>query len=361
MNALTESWRGRAGPPPRGEPAQPVGFPDARFVGDDESGVLPFIEGFPRRLDGDVRAMRILALSGGGAGGAFGAGALAGLTRGGARPVFDMVTGVSTGALIAPFAFIGPEWDERLRGAFTDGRASELMSLRGLRAVSGLYGPEPLAALVAGYIDGALLCAVAKAHAEGRRLYVATANLDAQYMTIWDMGAIAARGGDAARDLFREVLAAAASLPGIFAPRMITVETGGRRFQEMHADGGVVLPLFVVPEPLILRRADDWCAAPVEVYALVNTTLQPSPRATPMGAMPILVRGFELMLRSSYRNALRSVGAFCEINGFELRVASVPEQFGGASMLRFDARRMSSMFEHGLNLAASGGLWSRLQ
>lgn len=338
-----------------------MGFSDARFVGDDEAGLVHFMDGFPRRGAAESQPMRVLALSGGGAGGAFGAGALSGLSKVGARPVFDMVTGVSTGALIAPFAFIGSEWDARLREAFTDGHASGLMALRGLRASGGLYGPEPLAALVASYVDEALLAAVAQGHAEGRRLFVATANLDSQNMTIWNLGAIAVHGGIPALALFREVLAAAASLPGVFAPRMITVESGGELFQEMHSDGGTVLPLFVVPEPLILRRARDWSTVGVEVYALVNTTLHPSASATQLGVVSVLLRSFELMLRSSYRSALRSVGAFCEINGFELRVASVPERFGGVSMLRFDSGRMAEMFEHGSALAAEGALWSRLQ
>jgi hypothetical protein len=127
----------------------------------------------------------------------------------------------------------------------------------------------------------------------------------------------------------------------------------------MHMDGGTILPLFVVPEPLILRDARRSDAA-VEVYALVNTTLQPSERATPMGAAPILIRSFELMLRSSYRGALRAVAAFCEINGFELRAAAVPETFHGDNMLRFDRRHMRTLFEEGLALAERGDLWLRV-
>lgn len=348
---------GRLGPPPPGVRAAPAGLPRVRYLGDDEDGLIRFMDGF-RRSSGPT-PMRVLALSGGGAGGAFGAGALSGLSKSGRRPVFDMVTGVSTGALIAPFAFVGSGWDDRLHAAYADGGASDLLSFRALRPGLGLYGPEPLMDLMRTFVDDALLAAVAEGHAQGRRLFVATTNLDAEQLNIWDMGAIAAAGGEAARDLFRDVLVASASLPGIFPPRLITVESEGRTFQEMHIDGGAILPLFVVPEPLILRNARRTDVA-VEVYALVNTTLQASDRATPMGAAPILIRSFELMLRSSYRGALRAVAAFCEINGFALRAAAVPEAFHDANMLRFDRRQMRALFEQGLALAERGGLWLRV-
>ena len=351
---------GRLEPPPPGAQAAPPGFPHVRYRGDDEAGLSDFMDGFRRgHVAAEAEPMRVLALSGGGAGGAFGAGALAGLSRSGRRPVFDMVTGVSTGALIAPFAFVGSGWDDRLHTAYAGGPASDLLGLRGLRPGAGLYGTEPLADLVGTFIDDALLRAVADGHAQGRRLFVATTDLDAEQLNIWDMGAIAAAGGPAAGDLFRNVLAAAASLPGLFSPRLIEVESEGRTFQEMHMDGGTILPLFVVPDPLILRHARRSDAS-VEVYALVNTTLQPSARATPMGMGPILMRSFELMLRSSYRGALRAIAAFCAINGFELRAASIPDQFRGDNMLRFDNGRMEALFDQGLALGERGELWSRL-
>lgn len=323
--------------------------------------MVRFFGDFPRRgASRDGESFKILAMSGGGAGGAFGAGALIGLSKAGSRPTFDLVTGVSTGALIAPFAFLGSEWDHRLAEAYTGGYTSQLLAWTSVRPGLSLYPSEPLTALVTRYVDEALLAAVAQAYADGRRLFVSTANLDSQTTSIWDMGAIAAKGGEAALHLFKDVLVAAASLPGIFPPKMIAVESEGRRFEEMHVDGGAIMQMFVAPEPLILRRARDWGVSAVDVYALVNTTLQPTARATPMGAVPILIRSFELMLRSSYRNALNSIAAYCEINGFSLRAASVPEEHGGANMLRFDRAMMSKIFAHGSALAESDQLWSKL-
>jgi len=339
--------------------AEPPGFADVRFVGDAGDEILTrFLGEPPRTPSPQPEAMKVLALSGGGASGAFGAGALVGLSEAGRRPLFNMVTGVSTGALIAPFAFLGPSWDARLKDAFTDGFASEAFALTALRPGVSLYPGEQLSGLVRRYVDADLMRAVADAHRSGRRLFVATANLDAQTTSIWDMGAIAASGQDSALGLFATVLVASASLPGIFPPKMIAVESEGRFYEEMHVDGGAITPLFVVPEGLLLRRAQDLDGEAVEVYALFNTTLDPSLRETSLSAVPILVRSFELMLRSSYRGALRAVTAFCEINDFVLLTGSVPAELSGSSMLRFDRAAMSEMFAHGARLAKDARLWT---
>jgi hypothetical protein len=360
-----KSSRGRRGgrlqPPPSAAHAGPAGFPDVRIIGESGPSAVFQVDGAVRAATAAGKPFNILALSGGGAGGAFGAGALVGLTRAGARPQFAIVTGVSTGALIAPYAFLGPDWDDRLAEAYTGGFASNLFALTALRPGASLYASEPLTELVTRFVDEALVDAVAGAHAEGRRLYVATANLDEQNTVIWDMGAIASRGGAEARKLFTDVLIASSSLPGLFPPKMIEVECEGGVFEEMHVDGGTISPMFIVPEALIVQKLGAGAPADCEVYALVNTTLHPSAHATPMSAVPILVRSFELMLRSSYRSALRSVAAFCEINGFEFRSACVPANGHIVSMLRFDRSLMSEMFETGAELAQSGRLWSKVE
>lgn len=162
----------------------------------------------------------ILSLSGGGAGGAYGAGVLTGLTDAGERPQFEIVTGVSTGALIAPFAFLGSEWDAQLEEAYTGELAAHVLRQRGIAVFfePSLYRGEPLTALVDHYVTEDLLAAVAREYARGRLLYVATTNLDTQESVLWDMGLIASRGGEEARVLFRDVLVASASVPGVFPP-----------------------------------------------------------------------------------------------------------------------------------------------
>ena len=202
-----------------------------------------------------IRSGRItyLALSGGGSGGAFGAGILTGWTTAGTRPTFDVVSGVSTGALIAPFAFLGSSYDPTLAELYTSGIAETLVRPRPIIGLLGaaLSDPAPLRRLVERYVTDDMLRKIAAEHSKGRRLFVVTTNLDAQRTVIWDMGAIAAHGHEQALVLFRNVLIASASIPAVFPPVMIEVTMNGKRFQEMHSDGGATTQLFTAPEDRI--------------------------------------------------------------------------------------------------------------
>ncbi len=278
--------------------------------------------------DGSVRDFNILAISGGAAGGAFGAGVLAGLTRAGARPEFAIVTGVSTGALMAPFAFLGSAWDDRLADAYTGGHAAQLWRLGRLAPPldGGLFRPEALDGLIDPFIDAEVVAAVAREHATGRRLLVATTDLDAEEACIWDMGQIASHGGQAALALFREVLAASASLPGLFPPRCIAVEADGVAYEEMHVDGGVAAPLFVMPEALFRWKQLGPRLQRSRIYVIVNMSLEQVPRTTAPNLTAILTRSFDTMMRSSYRQALSVVTTFCADHDLALSVVSIPHQ-----------------------------------
>ena len=193
-----------------------------------------------------------LALSGGGGDGAFGAGLLNGWTESGKRPEFSLVSGVSTGALIAPFAFVGPEYDAYLEDIYTSGVASTLVQSPSFANVlfgSGLFGDGRLRDLVRRYVTPDLLAAVAAEHAKGRRLLVVTTNLDAQRAVIWNMGAIATSGGPAALDLFTRRAHRLGQHPGGVPAQLIDVQAAERTFQEMHVDGSVVTPVFTLPQP----------------------------------------------------------------------------------------------------------------
>lgn len=303
--------------------------------------------------------LNILALSGGAAGGAFGAGALVGLSRSGRRPDFAIVTGVSTGALIAPLAFLGPDWDDQLIEAYTGGRASTLLSLRRFAAGlgAGVFRGESLEELVSPFVNQALVDAVAREHAKGRRLLVATTNLDAQRTCVWDMGAIASHGDEAAVRLFRDVLIASATLPGLFPPKLFEVESDGVPYHEMHVDGGASAPLFVMPEALLRWRDLGARVRGGQVYIIVNTVLEPSPRATPSGLPSVLARSFDTMLRLSYRQALDVARGFCARHNLPLAVASIPHSLDGVNMLSFETANMRMIFDAGESLARAGDLW----
>src|SRR5260370_22815967 len=226
----------------------------------------------------------ILALSGGGADGAFGAGALVGLTNAGARPQFSVVTGVSAGALLAPYAFLGREWDKHLTDAYTSGRAEHLLQPRGLGVIfdSRVYRGRPLEELVGHYLSDELLQAVAREAASGRLLLVATTNVDTGETVIWDLASISMNGGAIAKTLFRDVLVASASVPGMFPPVIIRVQDTGGDYSEAHVDGTATVPFFVPPTLLQLPR-DVAHRAPSTVYVVVRRRLSQAP-------MPILLR-----------------------------------------------------------------------
>jgi len=344
-----------------------VGFPGVRLSVDEADAALRNVADrlAPARPLLDREDFNILALSGGAAGGAFGAGALVGLTKAGTRPHFAIVTGVSTGALIAPFAFLGPAWDDRLADAYVGGHAADLLSLKRLGPTLGpsLFRGDSLDGLVAPFIDQEMIEAIAQEHAKGRRLLIATTNLDSQKATIWDMGAIATRGGDEAVRLFRDVLVASATLPGLFPPKLIDVEApdgegGLAHYQEMHADGGIAAPLFLMPDALLRWRDLGQRLRRGRVYVIFNTVLDPSPRTTQPGVTSIMGRSFETMLRFSYRQALSVAAGFCARHNLPLWSASIPANFSDFNMMKFETAVMRQTFDDAEALAISGRLWS---
>ncbi|HVK79525.1 MAG TPA: patatin-like phospholipase family protein, partial [Verrucomicrobiae bacterium] len=239
--------------------AYPIGFPGVRFTVEDRAAAQALeqglSEGVPRGPD---RHFDLIALSGGGSNGAYTAGIITAWSERGDRPDFEVVTGVSTGALAAPFVFLGADYDDELREAYTSDQASDLLQGRGLRAFvgSGVFRAAPLRELIETYIDAPLLERIAAEHNAGRTLLVATTDLDSQRGVIWNMGAIAARGGPEALELFRDVLQASASIPGAFPPVMIHAQRGLAEdgapevFDEMHVDGGVMNPFVALPQML---------------------------------------------------------------------------------------------------------------
>jgi hypothetical protein len=307
----------------------------------------------------DDHDFNILAISGGAASGAFGAGVLVGLSRSGRRPRFAIVTGVSTGALMAPFAFLGSDWDERLTDAYTGGHAARLWTLRrwAPKLDGGLLRPEALDSLINPFIDAEVVAAVAREHALGRRLLVATTDLDSEQACIWDMGEIASRGGEPALALFREVLAASASLPGIFPPRRLTSECDGVTYEEMHVDGGVASPLFVMPEALLRWKFLGQRLRRSRIYVIVNMSLDQTPQTTDLGVVSILMRSFDTMLRFSYRQALSLVANFCALNQLPLSVASIPADPAAGNMLTFDTPVMRQIFDAAASRAEQPDFW----
>jgi predicted acylesterase/phospholipase RssA len=351
-------------PPTIFSAATPVDFPaDVRFLSTDRASVEAKSTAALQRLktlseDGTLRA---LVLSGGGTGGAFGAGALVGLSRRHERPPYDVVTGVSTGALIAPFAFLGSDWDSRLTEAFTGGRGAQ-MSVRGLFALplGTKRRSAALAALVDQYVTTDLIRAVAREAGTGRLLWVATTDLDKEETVIWDLGAIAMHGGEPARKLFRDVLIASASIPGVFEPVLIHVHQGGRLYDEMHVDGNASASLFIAPEAAYFAILDQRSLDGAQVYVLINGQIFDAPETTPFRLRPIVARTFSVALKHMSRAQVVAVDQFAEKYRMSVKSTYLPFDYPKYSSADFRASTMRPLFEYGERCARNGRLWTTL-
>ena len=306
-------------------------FPDVRFFADSTTD-------FRRALP--PRPGPWLALSAGGEDGAFGAGVLTGWSGKG-RPEFSVVTGVSTGALIGVYAFLGPSYDGMLEAAYTTINAADVFEVAGTN--ESLVDAWPLRRLVDRAITSRLLRDVAAAHEAGRRLFVVTTNLDAGRPVVWNMGAIARRSGDEALALFKQVLLASSSIPGVFQPMLIDVDAQGRAFHELHVDGGVASPFYVAPEALVRDGADD---LPISaLYILVNGKLTMDFGLTQRKVLPILGRSFAM--KAGERLAIAAWSNWAQARGVDLKVGSVPGQFAMESKGSFDPDYMKALFSEG--------------
>ena len=306
----------------------------------------------------------VLALSGGGAYAAFGAGLLNGWSARGTRPQFTIVTGASSGALIAPFAFLGTGQDEALRSIFTSGEMENLLQSDGLMGIfgNGLYKKAPLRELIARHIDAKLLEAIAQENRAGRRLYVVTTNIDAQRTAIWDMGKIAASEDPGALELFRNILTASASIPGLFSPVLIDVEAKGRHFAEMHVDGGVTANVLIVPEAVLLSGTPLFAPnARPKIYIVMNGKLAPEFEVVKDSNLPIVRRSIETSVRANTHNTLLASYQFIKRRNWELNLAAIDSDYPQSQSSGFGTAYMRQLFEYGYQRGQSGQLWQAPQ
>ena len=321
---------------------------------------------FPRRVDGSP-VYSALAVSGGGADGAFGAGILVGWSDAGTRPKFKLVTGISTGALIAPYAFLGSDYDAKLKAAYTTVSTKDIAKIPGLPTLGSeaLTDSSPLAKRIAQDVNEQMLADVAAAHRRGRRLYIGTTDMDAQRFVVWNMGAIAASGHPGAPDLFRKVMLASASIPGVFPPVYIDVEVDGQTYDEMHVDGGVITQVFFYESMLDIKKAAE--AAGIAstgesagaVYVIRNGKIYPEPQHTPRKLLAITGRAVSTMIKSASINDLGRIYMLSQRDNVEFNYIGVPGDFAIESEEAFDPKLMNALFELGYQTARQGDFWHK--
>jgi hypothetical protein len=310
---------------------------------------------------------RILALSGGGSNGAYGAGLLTGWTKRGTRPEFDVVTGISTGALMSTYAFLGPDYDNALY-IYTKISDRDIYSRRSLFSWlknDAMTDTTPLRKLVAGMIDEPLLDRVAEEYLAGRRLFIGTTNLDSNTFTLWDMGAIAASDRPDRLQRYRDVVLASASAPVVFSPVYIPVEAGGDKYWQMHADGGMkegIMTYGVLQEPLEILEHSGLRPGDLrlEIYGINNGRLEDRGTYDPVSpnVTEIAIASTNALLRNVMDNSLYRMWLKAQLYGIHIYLSWIPNEAAGPdNSFEFDNARMRELFQYGHELASTQDPW----
>ena len=311
----------------------------------------------------------LLAVSGGGDNGAFGAGLLCGWTAAGNRPAFKAVTGVSTGALIAPFAFLGTDYDDVLRQVYTSVKPTDIAERRSFLAAvdnDGMADNRPLWGLISKFVDDKLLAKIAAEHAKGRLLLIGTTNLDARQPVIWNMGVIASSHAPGALDLFRKILLASAAIPGAFPPSMFPVEVDGKPYEEMHVDGGASAQVFLYP-PSLKGAAqsmgfDMSQQRELHVYIIRNAELKASWQPVERRTINIAGRAIASLIHTQGIGDLYRIYVTAQRDGLDFNLAYIGPDFKyeGVKKEEFDTPYMQALFDYAFKLAKGGYPWRKL-
>ena len=369
--ACSSIERGTPAPASLAEQATVLGIANARFWPDTQGEALAreavAAQQRERAALGGVRRLppaAFLAVSGGGENGAFGAGLLCGWYDFGTIPAFKLVTGVSTGALIAPFAFVGGPYYERLRILYTTIKPSDVLEVRGIYGAlfsDALADTAPLLRLIARNCDQRMLADIAEAYRKGRILLIGTTNLDEQRPVIWNIGAIADSGRPGALELVQKILLASASIPGAFPPVMIDTEAGGQKYQEMHVDGGAVAQTFLYPPDISLRadlRSPEFRRERV-AYIIRNGRLDPHWTDVERQFLSITSRTIDTMIHYSGYNDVLRIYATTQRDGVGYNLAFIDTDFPVYEHEQFDPAYMKALFDYGYARGRAGYRWRK--
>ncbi len=308
-----------------------------------------------RSASGLIGDHDVLSLSGGGENGAFSAGILAAWSASGTRPEFRVVLGVSTGALAAPFAFLGPDYDDELRRLYGGLETDQIFELRNIFSIlpnASINSSEPLKRLIEEYVTDEFLAKIAREHQRGRRLIVQTVSLDAQRPVIWDLGTIASSGAPRSKEVFRDVLLASAAIPGVFPPVLIEVDTPNGVRDELHVDGGVFSQSIFVPG---WRLPTETTGTPT-LYAILNSKITPQPEITETRITSIMSRSIATLVKSQGLNDLR-LAYERSPDPSTFNATWIGEDFTASSDEPFDPVYMRALYDYGYERFQSGDIW----
>jgi hypothetical protein len=350
--------------------AQIAGLSSARYIVASQPSIdqmaADIQAGFKVRDEKTLNApANYLSLSGGGDDGAYGSGLLIGWAERGDRPQFNLVTGISTGALIAPFAYMGKEYDPVLRDVYTKYGPKDIFIERGLISgilSDGLSDTTPLFQLISKYIDQDFLKKVANEYTtKNRWLLIGTTNLDAGVPVVWNMGKIASIGTPEALELFRKVMLASASIPGAFSPVMFDFEVSGQSFHEMHVDGGAITQVFLYPSALSQKGKELNVKLQKErnAYIIRNARLDPEWRETERGTLSIIQRAISSMIQTQGIGDLYRIYHTTQLDGVRFNLAFIGPDFKFPHKAEFDTAYMQALFDYGYKQGLGGKEWQK--
>jgi predicted acylesterase/phospholipase RssA len=310
--------------------------------------------------------VQLPAVSGGGKNGAFGAGVLNGWSDFGNRPVFELVTGVSTGALTAPFAYLGSSYDPQLRAVYTELDVSHVLKQRGLTAAlwdDAMADNSPLFKTISQYLDDAMLAALAKRYEDGALLLIGTSDIDAQQPVNWNIGAIAKSGHPRALDTIRRILLSSAAIPGALPPTLFDVTVNGVAYQEMHVDGGAFAQTFLYPAAVTRQRrqlmAQKKVVTPAVAYIIRNGKLDARWASTERSTMGIASRAISTMIAASGVNDVIRIYTTTQRDGVDYNLAYIGPDFTQKLPAPFDQRYMRALYDYGYQRARHGYNWAK--
>jgi predicted acylesterase/phospholipase RssA len=313
---------------------------------------------------GPLPSIAMLAISGGGDNGAFAAGFLNGWTKAGTRPQFKLVTGVSTGALVAPFAFLGPAYDEKLKEFYTSISLKDIAKKRSVLAVvtnDAMADNTPLKNLVKKNIDQAVLDAIAAEDAKGRMLLVGTVDLDARRPVIWNITKIAASGRPGSLELARSLLIASSAIPATFPPVMIDVEVGNKKYQEMHVDGNTAAQVFVYPAAVRFKEVAETLGIDRErkLYIIRNARLDPEWAQVERRTLPIAAQAISTLIQYQGIGDLYRIYSVTQRDGIDFNLAYIPPTFETPHKTEFDTVYMRALYDLAYSMAEKGYTWTK--
>ena len=352
-----------------------AGMPDIRTDLDDPDPVVmrkSLIESF--KQEGFVNPLGIkiypvLAISGAGANGAYGAGFLLGWSKEGSRPLFKIITGVSSGSIIALYTFLGKDYDDKLEKFFTTTSTKDVVKRKNIFSIlfgDSLMSTAPLAKMISAMVDEKLIVRVAEEHRRGRRLFIGTVNLDAQEFVVWDMGAIACKGGPDSVKLFRKILMATTAIPLTFPPVYFKVisETG-EHYDEMHVDGATMRGIFFIDrltknmEGAAKLFGIDPSKYRPQIYILSNSYMAPTRQQVKDSLAAISMRSLDTVVAAANSGDIYRLYAFAKKRGLDFNLAYIPDDFKPHPKDLFDIKEMNRMFKRGYDDAVNGYKWHK--